>query len=58
MSDWVGSDLNFKGATMILEGLAPCKGIRNQESGKYLLVESGILGFKIQNIQVKGSESY
>ena len=34
---------------MILEGFAPCKGIRNQESGKYLLVESGILGFKIQN---------
>ena len=28
---------------------APCKGIRNPESGKFLLVESGILGFGIRN---------
>ena len=34
---------------MILEGLAPCKGMRIQESRKYLLVESGIFGFKIQH---------
>ena len=34
---------------MILERLAPYKGILVQGSGKFLLVECGILGFKIQN---------
>jgi len=34
---------------MILERLAPYKGILVQGSGKFLLVEFGILGFKIQN---------
>ena len=29
--------------------IAPCKGIRNPESTNFVLVESGILGFGIQN---------
>ena len=29
--------------------LAPCKGIRIPESGNFLLLESGILGFGIRN---------
>ena len=30
--------------------LAPCKGIRIPESGKFLLLELGILGFEIRNL--------
>ena len=33
--------------------IAPCKGIRIPESVKFLLVESGILGFGIRNTALR-----
>ena len=39
-------------------GLAPCKGIRIPESGNFLLVESGILGFGIPESSTRNPESY
>ena len=45
-----GSPLHFVALNTIYYGdSAPCKGIRIPESRKFLLVESGILGFGIQN---------
>ena len=38
--------------------VAPCEGMRILESGKILVMESGILGFGIRNTGFKDSESH